>query len=138
MLKNRYNPSNYWGFRIWLVDSNQPFGGTCYIRLTMKTWFLAESIGLTNSLLKTNKSISYIFLYFNNCFNFLNKKTLQCKVLNWWKRVDSNHRSHGRQIYSLVPLAARELFLKNGAGDRNRTYNLLITSQLLYRWATPA
>ena len=25
-----------------------------------------------------------------------------------------------------------------GAGDRNRTYNLLITSQLLYRWATPA
>ena len=25
-----------------------------------------------------------------------------------------------------------------GAGDRNRTYNLLITSQLLYRWATLA
>ena len=26
----------------------------------------------------------------------------------------------------------------NGAGNRNRTYNLLITSQLLYRWAMPA
>lgn len=26
----------------------------------------------------------------------------------------------------------------NGAVDRNRTYNLLITSQLLYRWATTA
>ena len=25
-----------------------------------------------------------------------------------------------------------------GAGNRNRTYNLLITSQLLYRWAMPA
>ena len=26
----------------------------------------------------------------------------------------------------------------NGAGERNRTFNLLITSQLLYHWATPA
>ena len=25
-----------------------------------------------------------------------------------------------------------------GAGERNRTFNLLITSQLLYHWATPA
>ena len=27
---------------------------------------------------------------------------------NWWEVVDSNHRSHRRQIYSLFPLATRE------------------------------
>ena len=48
----------------------------------------------------------------------------------WWEGVDSNHRRHGRQIYSLLPLAAREPSLV-GAGDRNRTSNLLITNQLL-------
>lgn len=26
----------------------------------------------------------------------------------WWAEVDSNHRSRRRQIYSLIPLAARE------------------------------
>lgn len=26
----------------------------------------------------------------------------------WWEVVDSNHRSHRRQIYSLFPLATRE------------------------------
>ena len=28
----------------------------------------------------------------------------------WWKGVDSNHRRRCRQIYSLLPLAAREPF----------------------------
>ena len=47
--------------------------------------------------------------------------------------MDSNHRSQRQQIYSLLHLATLELalILKNGAGDRNRTYNLLITNQLL-------
>ena len=27
----------------------------------------------------------------------------------WWERVDSNHRSEAQQIYSLPPLATREL-----------------------------
>ena len=27
----------------------------------------------------------------------------------WWRRVDSNHRSRRQQIYSLPPLATREL-----------------------------
>ena len=27
----------------------------------------------------------------------------------WWRRVDSNHRSETQQIYSLPPLATREL-----------------------------
>ena len=48
----------------------------------------------------------------------------------WWERVDSNHRSETQQIYSLPPLATRELS-HIGAGERNRTINLLITNQLL-------
>ena len=27
----------------------------------------------------------------------------------WWERMDSNHRSEAQQIYSLPPLATREL-----------------------------
>ena len=49
-----------------------------------------------------------------------------------------------RQIYSLIPLATREplpneraistsVKTKSGAGGRNRTPDLLITSQLLYQ-----
>jgi hypothetical protein len=39
-----------------------------------------------------------------------------------------------RQIYNLLPLATREPLLNlNGADYRNRTGDLLITSQLLYR-----
>ena len=58
----------------------------------------------------------------------------------WWGRVDSNHRRHCQQIYSLSPLATREhphmRFThqgKDGAGRRIRTPDLLITNQLLYR-----
>ena len=29
-------------------------------------------------------------------------------LMNWWGRVDSNHRRHSQQIYSLSPLATRE------------------------------
>ena len=59
------------------------------------------------------------------------KKLLQktCKSF-WWERVDSNHRSYKQQIYSLSPLATRELS-HIGAGDGTRTRNLLITNQLL-------
>ncbi len=31
----------------------------------------------------------------------------------WWRRVDSNHRSESQQIYSLPPLATRELLHMN-------------------------
>ena len=30
-------------------------------------------------------------------------------LFSWWERVDSNHRSYKQQIYSLSPLATREL-----------------------------
>ena len=46
--------------------------------------------------------------------------------------MDSNHRSHWQQIYSLPPLATRE-HSHIGAGGRIRTPDLLITNQLLYR-----
>ena len=49
--------------------------------------------------------------------------------------MDSNHRSRRRQIYSLIHLAALEsahvVLYIIGAGDWNRTHNLLITNQLL-------
>ena len=57
----------------------------------------------------------------------------------WWRRMDSNHRSETQQIYSLPPLATRELLhiqfsialqqsQKSGAGGRIRTPDLLITN----------
>ena len=55
----------------------------------------------------------------------------------WWGKMDSNHRRHCQQIYSLSPLATREhprvRFTQRGAGGRTRTPDLLITNQLLYR-----
>ena len=57
-------------------------------------------------------------------------------IKNWWRGEDSNLRRLRRQIYSLLPLAAREplqLYDSSGAGDGTRTRNLLITNQLLYR-----
>ena len=48
--------------------------------------------------------------------------------------VDSNHRRHCQQIYSLSPLATREIpHIKLEAGGRIRTPDLLITNQLLYQ-----
>ena len=56
-------------------------------------------------------------------------------LIFWWERMDSNHRSHRQQIYSLPPLATRELshifgfappaLLRFALGGRQR--------QLLYR-----
>ena len=54
-----------------------------------------------------------------------------CGGQRWIRTTEGENR----QIYSLLPLAARQpprnIKLKNGAGDWNRTHNLLITSQLL-------
>lgn len=58
-------------------------------------------------------------------------------VLKEWAEVDSNHRSKLQQIYSLSPLATREIpqiyGYSIGAGGRIRTPDLLITNQLLYQ-----
>ena len=57
------------------------------------------------------------------------------KAAFWWGMVDSDHRRHCQQIYSLSPLATREIphiqLLSGGAGRRTRTPDLLITNQLL-------
>ena len=37
------------------------------------------------------------------------KRHLEGVSFAWWERVDSNHRSETQQIYSLPPLATREL-----------------------------
>ena len=60
------------------------------------------------------------------------------KTKDWWRGLDSNQRRWNRQIYSLLPLATREplhygIASQIGAGKRNWTLNLLITSQLLYQ-----
>ena len=50
----------------------------------------------------------------------------------WWIRtteVDDNRFT----VCPLCPLGKSSVLILHGAGDRNRTYNLLITSQLLYR-----
>ena len=40
----------------------------------------------------------------------LQKDLMQCiRSFYWWGRTDSNHRSETQQIYSLSPLATREL-----------------------------
>ena len=35
----------------------------------------------------------------------------------WWRELDSNQRRLSRQIYSLIPLAAREPLQCNGADN---------------------
>ena len=50
-----------------------------------------------------------------------------------WEIVDSNHRRHCQQIYSLSPLATREISHALRAGGRIWTPDLLITNQLLYQ-----
>ena len=67
------------------------------------------------------------------------KKSARLGAFWWWEEVDSNYRSRRRQIYSLIHLATLEssriiklkAIIGNGAGDWNRTHNLLITNQLL-------
>ena len=67
-----------------------------------------------------------------------NKRDIRMDVsFIWWGKVDSNHRRHCQQIYSLSPLATREIpqiyGYSIGAGGRIRTPDLLITNQLLYQ-----
>lgn len=60
---------------------------------------------------KKNRNFGFIETYQNENTG-INKKNAPFTVRSciWWKVVDSNHRSHRRQIYSLFPLATRETF----------------------------
>ena len=53
----------------------------------------------------------------------------------WWIRTTEDEVD-GFTVRCIWPLC--KLPIKNGAGGRNRTNNRLITSQMLYHWATPA
>ncbi len=48
------------------------------------------------------------FLYLTDVFP---TQSIKCSSYEeiWWRRTDSNHRRRSRQIYSLLPLATREL-----------------------------
>ena len=48
-----------------------------------------------------------VFAYINE--NKHRNLGIKITVLIWWGRTDSNHRSETQQIYSLSPLATREL-----------------------------
>ena len=67
--------------------------------------------------------------------SYLGKITLsQTQQSDWgsWVGVVSNHCRHSQRIYSPSPLTTRAPTLLR-AKDRNRTYDQLITNQLLYQ-----
>ena len=47
----------------------------------------------------------------------------------WWRRMDSNHRSETQQIYSLPPLATRELLHIHLAVDSSTLKIILYTKK---------
>ena len=49
----------------------------------------------------------------------------------WWGEMDSNHRSRRTTDLQSVPFGRSGISPYFGAGERNRTINLLITNQLL-------
>ena len=52
----------------------------------------------------------------------------------WWRGMDSNHRRQSRQIYSLIPLTAREpLHLVSGFLRINLLFNVLANFLLALR-----
>ena len=53
--------------------------------------------------------------------------------VKWWWGTDSNRRTRRERIYSPPRLATSLPHQGYGAGDRSRTHDLLITSQLLYQ-----
>ena len=60
-------------------------------------------------------------------------------VLVWWGMVDSNHRRHSQQIYSLSPLAAREIsHIKMELVDGLEPPTCWLQISCSTDWATPA
>ena len=76
----------------------------------------------------------------HSCLPLPKQKTDQIgRFLFWWREVDSNHRSHWQQIYSLPPLATREPLQKKVElvmGLEPATCWLQISCSA--NWATPA
>ena len=58
------------------------------------------------------------------------EKRLRTSQSFWWRRVDSNHRSETQQIYSLPPLATRELLHMN-LSSMDRPQNMMYYSEYL-------
>ena len=58
---------------------------------------------------------------------------LATRQSKWWGEMDSNHWTRRNRFTVCRVWPLRYLPIKNGAENRNRTRNLLITSQLLYQ-----
>ena len=58
---------------------------------------------------KSKKNIKYSVQKRSKQYYTKNQSKLYTACSEWWERMDSNHRSRRQQIYSLPPLAAREL-----------------------------
>ena len=102
-------------------------------RIADKPSFLPEK-------LRRNARTNYRKSVVRALFPQRKRRYLLVSPFAWWEEVDSNYRSRRRQIYSLIHLAALESShmklercsaIARGAGDWNRTHNLLITNQLL-------
>ena len=111
----------------------KPLKGSPRRRIADKLSFLPEKLR-RNARANYRSPYSSIYLFPPP------KKAPAWVPFRWWEEVDSNYRSRRRQIYSLIHLAALESSrmklercsaIARGAGDWNRTHNLLITNQLL-------
>ena len=86
----------------------------CYFCLRQKWYWVCGATVLYSPITAAKQSHSAKAKYhcrrqFNSPQGEYNwKSTCECKCFFWWGKMDSNHRSHWQQIYSLPPLAARE------------------------------
>ena len=90
---------------------------------------MCKSNKFVKNLIKLYIKKSYLYTKYG-AYNQKNT-TIYGVFFVWWAGLDSNQRRRSRRIYSPLHLAALQPS-QNGAGERNRTFNLLITSQLLY------
>ena len=70
-------------------------------------------------------SCGSIFVFesdFHPCYKIAFEKQGVRLSTVWWRRVDSNHRSKKQQIYSLSPLATRELLHIQSCVNANSYY----------------
>ena len=68
----------------------------------------AAFFGVLRRLMRTKAKMINQNILQHNRHTKEEKHSIRSAFHNWWEVVDSNHRSHRRQIYSLFPLATRE------------------------------
>ena len=76
------------------------------------------------------KSQLLCHLSYRDSSDIIKPEITRVSISRWWRGTVSNRRTRRDLIYSQTRLAT-SLPLHHGADYRNRTYNLLITNQLL-------